>query len=181
MLGFLCGLYTIGQLIKEAFEPKLPAEYHGNSKLEEADINKVRFGQMSRGEFNRNMNNGKYYAPINRGSALTYTERAKLEAEMWKRRANDRFNAIEFRDYLSGKAKGWMSEDSTWGEKGQYEFIKEMSREDAESLLQKFLEKFMTASENGTPRLFTATGWDVEDFLFQNGMGQCTNSHFNGG
>lgn len=50
----------IYNLIKEACEPTLTAEYHRNWKLEQEDANKVRFGEMSRSEFIRNMNNGKY-------------------------------------------------------------------------------------------------------------------------
>lgn len=46
--------------IKEICEPTLPADYHRNWKLEAQDADKVRFGEMSRSEFIRNMNNGKY-------------------------------------------------------------------------------------------------------------------------
>ena len=48
------------QLIKASCEKELPADYHRNWKLEQEDANKVRFGEMSRSEFIRNMNNGKY-------------------------------------------------------------------------------------------------------------------------
>lgn len=48
------------RLIAEACEPMLPADYHRNMELETQDANKVRFGEMSRREFIRNMNNGKY-------------------------------------------------------------------------------------------------------------------------
>lgn len=63
MLFALAVIYIGYKLIKEACEPELPASYHGNTKLEEEDVNKVRFGQMSRSEYLRNMNRGKYYAP----------------------------------------------------------------------------------------------------------------------
>lgn len=53
-------LIFIGVCIYHACEPKLPADYHSNMKLEEQDANKVRFGEMSKREFIRNMNNGKY-------------------------------------------------------------------------------------------------------------------------
>lgn len=50
----------IVRLIKEACEPQLPANYHRNMDLEREDANKVRFGEMSRKEFLRNIDNGKY-------------------------------------------------------------------------------------------------------------------------
>lgn len=46
--------------IKAACEKDLPADYHRNWKLEQEDANKVRFGEMSRSQFIKNMNNGKY-------------------------------------------------------------------------------------------------------------------------
>ena len=56
-IGIIVLIYN---LIKEACETTLPAEYHRNWNLEQEDTNKVRFGEMSRSEFIRNMNNGKY-------------------------------------------------------------------------------------------------------------------------
>lgn len=56
----ICLFIFIIVCIKEACEPTLPAEYHRNWKLEEEDANKVRFGEMSRRQFIRNMKNGKY-------------------------------------------------------------------------------------------------------------------------
>ena len=53
-------LIFIGLCIHNACEKELPADYHRNWKLEQEDANKVRFGEMSRSEFIRNMNNGKY-------------------------------------------------------------------------------------------------------------------------
>lgn len=50
----------IGKCIAAACEKELPADYHRNMDLEAKDANKVRFGEMSRREFIRNMNNGKY-------------------------------------------------------------------------------------------------------------------------
>ena len=46
--------------IYHACEKELPADYHRNWKLEQGDANKVRFGEMSRSQFIKNMNNGKY-------------------------------------------------------------------------------------------------------------------------
>lgn len=57
VIGIIVIVYN---LIKESCEPTLPADYHRNWKLEQKDANKVRFGQMSKKEFIRNMNNGKY-------------------------------------------------------------------------------------------------------------------------
>ena len=53
-------IYFIVVLVKESWEKELPANYHRNWKLEQEDANKVRFGEMSRKEFLRNMDNGKY-------------------------------------------------------------------------------------------------------------------------
>lgn len=53
-------IVLIYNLCKEGFEQELPADYHRNWKLEREDADKVRFGQMSRREFNRNIRNGKY-------------------------------------------------------------------------------------------------------------------------
>lgn len=47
-------------LCKEGFERELPADYHRNWRLEQEDANKMLIGQMSKKEFIRNMNNGKY-------------------------------------------------------------------------------------------------------------------------
>lgn len=57
VIGIIILVY---QLIKAACEKELPADYHNNWKLEQEDANKVRFGEMSKSEFIRNMNNGKY-------------------------------------------------------------------------------------------------------------------------
>ena len=46
--------------IKAGCEKDLPADYHRNWKLEQEDANKVRIGEMSRSQFIKNMNNGKY-------------------------------------------------------------------------------------------------------------------------
>jgi hypothetical protein len=53
-------LVFIGLCIYHACEKELPADYHRNWKLEQEDANKVRFGEMSRSQFIKNMNNGKY-------------------------------------------------------------------------------------------------------------------------
>ncbi len=46
--------------IKHASEPTLPASYHNNWRLEAQDAQKVREGKMTRRQFTKNMNNGKY-------------------------------------------------------------------------------------------------------------------------
>lgn len=56
----ICLLVFIGLCIYHACEPTIPAEYHRNWKLEAQDADKVRFGQMSKREFNKNIRNGKY-------------------------------------------------------------------------------------------------------------------------
>lgn len=57
VIGIIVLIYN---LCKEGFEKELPADYHRNWKLEREDADKVRFGQMSKREFNRNISNGKY-------------------------------------------------------------------------------------------------------------------------
>lgn len=60
-LLFIIGIiYIVYRLIKEACEPKLPAPYHNNWKLEAEDSFKVSQGIMSKNEFLRNIRNGKY-------------------------------------------------------------------------------------------------------------------------
>ena len=49
-------LVFIGICIYHACEKELPADYHRNWKLEQEDANKVRFGEMSRSQFIKNMN-----------------------------------------------------------------------------------------------------------------------------
>ena len=56
----ICLIIFIVLCIYHASEPTLPAEYHRNWKLESQDADKVRYGEMSKREFIRNMNNGKY-------------------------------------------------------------------------------------------------------------------------
>lgn len=53
-------LIFIGLCIYHACEPTIPAEYHRNWRLEAQDADKVRFGQMTQREFNKNIRNGKY-------------------------------------------------------------------------------------------------------------------------
>lgn len=60
VLGIIGVIVIVWKLIAEACEPTLPADYHRNIELEMQDADKVRFGEMSRREFLRNMNNGKY-------------------------------------------------------------------------------------------------------------------------
>lgn len=57
IVGIVILIYNV---FKSVFEKELPADYHRNMKLEQEDANKVRFGEMSKSEFIRNMNNGKY-------------------------------------------------------------------------------------------------------------------------
>lgn len=59
-MGIICVIVFIGLCIYHASEKELPAEYHRNWRLEAQDVDKVRMGQMSKREFIRNMNNGKY-------------------------------------------------------------------------------------------------------------------------
>ena len=59
-LAVIGAIILVYQLIKSACEKELPADYHRNWKLEQEDANKVRFGEMSRSQFIKNMNNGKY-------------------------------------------------------------------------------------------------------------------------
>lgn len=180
MLGFICSLYAVGQFIKEAFEPTLPAEYHGNSTLENADANKVRLGQMSRRQFNRNVRNGKYYAPISKtpplsesGKLIQQVNRMREQQKMEKDTANARFTATEFRDYLSGRAKGWMPMENTWGKNGEYEFIKKLDRNKAEELLNEFLGGlkedelmcFGWGTDGTSAKILKTSGWEVESFL----------------
>ena len=54
VLGIIC------LAIKALCEKELPADYHNNWRLESQDADKVRFGEMSKSEFIKNMNNGKY-------------------------------------------------------------------------------------------------------------------------
>lgn len=53
-------IILVYQLIKEASEPTLPADYHNNWRLEAEDSQKVREGKMTQKQFEKNMNNGKY-------------------------------------------------------------------------------------------------------------------------
>lgn len=53
-------LVFIGLYIYHAAEPTLPADCHRNWKLEAHDADKVRFGEMSQRQFNKNIRNGKY-------------------------------------------------------------------------------------------------------------------------
>ena len=60
VLAVIGVIILVYQLIKAACEKELPADYHRNWKLEQEDANKVRFGEMSRSQFIKNMNKGKY-------------------------------------------------------------------------------------------------------------------------
>lgn len=56
----ICLIIFIGLCIYHASEKELPAEYHRNWRLESQDADKVRFGELSRREFIKNIENGKY-------------------------------------------------------------------------------------------------------------------------
>lgn len=185
MLGFICSLYAVGQFIKEVFEPTLPAEYHGNLTLENADANKVRFGQMSQREFNRNLRKGKYYAPICKtpplsegGLLIQQANRMREQQKVERNTANARFTATEFRDYLSGRAKGWMPMENTWGKNGEYEFIKKLDRHKAEELLNEFIQGLKEdalmgvgwGTDGTSAKILKTSGWEVECFLREHGI-----------
>ena len=56
----ICLLIFIILCIKAACEPTLPAGYHNNWRLEEHDAQLVREGKMTKRQFLKNMDNGKY-------------------------------------------------------------------------------------------------------------------------
>ena len=56
-IGFIV---FIGLCIYHACEKELPAGYHNNWRLEEHDSQLVREGKMTKRQFLKNMNNGKY-------------------------------------------------------------------------------------------------------------------------
>lgn len=56
----ICLLVFIGLCIYHACEPTIPADYHRNWRLEAQDADKVRFGEMSKRQFEKNIRNGKY-------------------------------------------------------------------------------------------------------------------------
>ena len=56
----ICLLIFIGLCIYHACEKELPAGYHNNWRLEEHDAQLVREGKMTKRQFLKNMDNGKY-------------------------------------------------------------------------------------------------------------------------
>ena len=56
-IGFIV---FIGLCIYHACQKELPAGYHNNWRLEEHDSQLVREGKMTKRQFLKNMNNGKY-------------------------------------------------------------------------------------------------------------------------
>lgn len=106
MLFGACLALFAGNCIYHACEKELPAEYHGNWKLEQEDANKVRFGEMSKRQFIKNMNNGKYYAPSKPKGLDTET--------------------LEY--YLGLRKDGLLNMKCDYKE---YNFIKELSEEEA--------------------------------------------------
>ena len=60
-MGFIiCLLVFIGLCIYHASEKELPAGYHNNWRLEAYDSQLVREGKMTKRQFLKNMDNGKY-------------------------------------------------------------------------------------------------------------------------
>lgn len=74
ILTVIAVIYIVIKFIKESCQPKLPPEYHGNMKLEMEDAKKVERGEMSKKQFNKNINSGKYYAPIKKYDEKEYWE-----------------------------------------------------------------------------------------------------------
>lgn len=109
----------IGKCIKEACEPTLPSEYHGNWELEAEDANKVQMGEMSKSEFNRNISNGKYYAPI---QSKDYLEPCVLKL------------------YYEMQWKGQLNTDCCGS---KYDFIRRMSKEEAREAYYDIKAKMM--------------------------------------
>ena len=56
----ICLLIFIGLCIYHACEKELPADYHNNWRLEAHDSQLVREGKMTKRQFLKNMDNGKY-------------------------------------------------------------------------------------------------------------------------
>ena len=56
----ICLLIFIGLCIYHASEKELPAGYHNNWRLEAHDSQLVREGKMTKKQFLKNMDNGKY-------------------------------------------------------------------------------------------------------------------------
>jgi len=59
-MGWICIVVFIVLCLYHAGEKELPAEYHRNWRLEQHDANEVRMGRMSKRQFIKNMENGKY-------------------------------------------------------------------------------------------------------------------------
>ena len=51
----ICLIIFIGLCIYHASEKELPADYHRNWRLEREDADKVRYGEMSKREFIKNI------------------------------------------------------------------------------------------------------------------------------
>lgn len=60
MLFIICLVVFAIMFIKAATEKELPEDYHNNWRKEMEDANKVRRGEMSKKDFIKNMENGKY-------------------------------------------------------------------------------------------------------------------------
>lgn len=60
MLFAICLIVFIGLCIYHACEKELPADYHNNWRLEAEDSQKVREGKMTKRQFLKNMDYGKY-------------------------------------------------------------------------------------------------------------------------
>ncbi len=118
MFGLISAIVFGAKTIKEACEPTLPAGYHANWKLEQEDANKVRFGEMTQREFERNMRNGKYRAV-----------------------PNNRENLEELEEHLRMRWTGnWMNECDY----GKYNFIKTITKEEAKKRWHEVMEKILS-------------------------------------
>lgn len=120
MLGFLSALIFGKNCVTEMCEKELPAEYHGNWKLEEHDANEVRMGRMTQKQFEKNMENGKYYAPP---------------------KPDNELDPKILRNYYGMKWRGTFNEKCDYG---KYNFIKELSTEEAK---KRYFETFNKTSK----------------------------------
>lgn len=112
MFGFLGSLLFGANVVKDLSEPTLPAEYHGNYKLEQHDANEVRMGRMTQKQFEKNMNSGKYYAP---------PKKKELDPHI-------------LHMYYGMRWRGSLNMNCDYGE---YNFIKNLSEEEAKELYCK--------------------------------------------
>lgn len=112
MFGIISTLLFGGKFVKESLEPTLPAEYHGNMKLEAEDAHKVAMGEITRKQFNQNIRNGKYYVP-------------KQEKVL---------DPKKLKTYYFLRSLGTLNLEADFGE---YNFIKDLTKEEAK---EKYME-----------------------------------------